>query len=156
MDDACSLHSEDNCFLLYRFVIIIIIIIIITVLYSSASSTASSSTELGVARVTNSNRVLRRRNLSRSLWTLIAEYVAAVPTMMLHKHTKAYTHTDKHTEIQTHRCIHTDTQLHMGCLVTKSHQSRWSLMPNFPLFCSCTTTPRYMQQMQLTHRTQNN
>jgi len=87
------------------FIIIIIIIIInIPVLYSTASSTSSSSTELRVTRVTNANWVLWRRHLSRLLWTLVAEYVAAVSTMVLYKHTQTY----KHRQIRTH--THRDTK----------------------------------------------
>jgi len=53
----------------------------------------SSSAQLGVARLTDSYGILRRRNLSSFQRTFIAEYVAAVSTVVLY--TGTHTSSDK-------------------------------------------------------------
>ena len=63
------------------------------VMASSQESMASSPTELCVARIAHSHWVLGGCNLSGFQRTLVAEYVATVPTVML------LMNTDRHIQL---------------------------------------------------------
>jgi len=79
---------------------------------TSPRAMTSPPAELRVARVAHSHGVLRRRDLSGFLRALVAEDVAAVPTMMLDKHTQTHRDRQTDTRIQRQKHAHTITHTH--------------------------------------------